>query len=122
VTETATTAPATVRGPLEQRINAWLQGNADSAYFLLQEALVEMSQLKFAAACAIAANGPDVSATTGQLIAMLRQRDAAGLAKYGTTLDRTDLTPEQWMQHAIEELLDAAGYLQALKRTLEAAP
>ena len=59
------------------------------------------------------------SEVTEHLVAMLRQRDAAGLRKYGTTLDRTDLTPEQWIDHAIEEALDFAGYLMALKRDLE---
>lgn len=56
------------------------------------------------------------SDTTAQLIALLRQRDAAGRAKYGTTLDRTDLTPEQWLQHMAEELLDGAGYALAAMR------
>jgi hypothetical protein len=41
------------------------------------------------------------------------------LAKYGTTVDRDDLTPEQWCQHAIEEMLDGAAYLMRLKETLE---
>ncbi len=58
------------------------------------------------------------STTTQLLIDMLTQRDALGLAKYGTTLDRTDLTPDQWLQHLTEELLDAAGYAQAMLRTL----
>jgi len=53
--------------------------------------------------------------TTEQLCSMLRQRHALGLAKYGVTMDREDLTPEQWLQHAIEEMLDGAGYLMRLK-------
>lgn len=59
-----------------------------------------------------------ISDTTAQLIALLRQRDAAGLAKYGTTLDRTDLTPEQWLQHMAEEMLDGAGYALAAMREI----
>ena len=58
------------------------------------------------------------SDTTTALIEMLRQRDAAGRKKYGTTLDRTDLTPEQWLQHMAEEMLDGAGYaLAAIRAT-----
>lgn len=60
------------------------------------------------------------SATTQLLIEMLTQRDAHGLAKYGTTLDRTDLTPAQWLQHLTEELLDGAGYAQAMLREFRA--
>ena len=61
---------------------------------------------------------PAVSATTTALIDMLRQRDAAGLKKYGTTLDRTDLSLADWLQHMTEEMLDSAGYAQAALRVL----
>lgn len=56
------------------------------------------------------------SKTTQALVDMLLQRDAAGRAKYGTTLDRTDLSHAAWLQHMVEELLDAAGYAAAAKR------
>ena len=49
--------------------------------------------------------------TTERLKALLDARHEMGLAKYGTTVDRDDLTPSQWCQHAIEELLDGAAYL-----------
>ena len=44
---------------------------------------------------------------------LLAEREAVGLRKYGTTVDRTDLSPEQWLQHLIEELGD--GLLYALR-------
>jgi len=53
--------------------------------------------------------------TTDRLIALLRERHDAGLKNYGVTVDRKDLTPEQWAQHAIEEMLDGAAYLMRLK-------
>lgn len=56
--------------------------------------------------------------TTEKLCVLLRDRHDAGIKKYGVTLDRDDLTPEQWIQHAIEEQLDAAGYLMRLKDTI----
>lgn len=55
------------------------------------------------------------TSTTERLVGLIRDRHALGLSKYGTTLDRGDLTPEQWAQHAIEEAVDLAGYLMRLK-------
>lgn len=60
------------------------------------------------------------SRTTQHLIDMLVSRDAAGRAKYGTSLDRTDLSTDEWAQHMLEELLDAAGYLVRLREVLAA--
>lgn len=61
---------------------------------------------------------PRASDVTESLVALLRSRDAHGRAKYGTTLDRTDLDFDAWGQHLLEELLDAAGYVQAARREL----
>jgi PAS domain-containing protein len=44
----------------------------------------------------------------------LQSREQRGVAKYGTTVDRTDLTRLQWLQHAYEECLDQAVYLRRL--------
>ena len=46
--------------------------------------------------------------------AMLSDRAAAGLLKYGTDTTRTDLTRAQWLRHAQEEALDLAVYLERL--------
>ena len=50
---------------------------------------------------------------------MLLDRSVEAIAKYGVTTERTDLTRAEWVQHAIEETLDLANYLQALKTNLE---
>lgn len=42
----------------------------------------------------------------------LLQRSRLGIAKYGVTLDRTDLSLRDWLQHAYEETLDQANYLK----------
>jgi len=42
----------------------------------------------------------------------LLRRSQFGIAKYGTTLDRTDLSLREWLQHAYEECLDQANYLK----------
>ena len=52
------------------------------------------------------------------VIRSFQERSRAGQLKYGTTLDRTDLTPLQWAQHMQEELMDAILYLERLKREI----
>lgn len=44
----------------------------------------------------------------------LRQRSRAGVAKYGRTLDRDDLTTTDWLEHLRQELLDGANYAERL--------
>lgn len=45
-------------------------------------------------------------------------RSNIGLQKYGTTLDRDDLSILDWIQHAQEEHMDAILYLEKLKTEL----
>jgi hypothetical protein len=42
----------------------------------------------------------------------LESREQRGIAKYNTTMDRSDLTHKEWLQHAYEEALDMALYLK----------
>jgi hypothetical protein len=44
------------------------------------------------------------------------ERAVMGKKKYGTDLDRTDLSVLEWIQHAQEEHMDAILYLEKLKR------
>ena len=53
------------------------------------------------------------------VVASLRERSARGLAKYGVTTERGDLTLVQWLQHLQEELLDAAIYVERVKGELQ---
>ena len=46
------------------------------------------------------------------------QRAEVGKKKYGTDLDRTDLSLLQWIQHAQEEHMDAILYLEKIKKTI----
>lgn len=48
----------------------------------------------------------------------LNERSKVGINKYGTTLDRDDLSATDWVQHAYEECLDMALYLKKLKKVL----
>jgi hypothetical protein len=53
-----------------------------------------------------------------RIASLLRSRSETGIRKYGTTMDRTDLEVKQWIDHAIEECLDQALYLQRIKDAL----
>jgi hypothetical protein len=47
------------------------------------------------------------------------QRSSVGKQKYGTDLDRKDLSTFDWINHAQEELMDGILYLEKLKQELE---
>ena len=46
----------------------------------------------------------------------LLDRAKRGLSKYGVTTERDDLDLTEWLQHLQDELLDAAVYVERLKR------
>lgn len=46
-------------------------------------------------------------------------RSRVGKLKYNTDLDRTDLSLSEWLQHAIEEHMDAILYLKKIKSTID---
>lgn len=50
-----------------------------------------------------------------QLITEFQSREERGLRKYGTTMDRTDLSFDEWLQHFKEELMDGLLYLQKIQ-------
>jgi hypothetical protein len=56
-------------------------------------------------------NDSIVNSVVGSFI----ERSNLGQLKYGTTLDRDDLTMNQWIQHMQEELMDAILYLEKIK-------
>ena len=47
------------------------------------------------------------------------ERAEFGMKKYGTNLDRNDLSVLDWIQHAQEEHMDAILYLEKLKQVLQ---
>jgi hypothetical protein len=53
-----------------------------------------------------------------QVVQNYEERSRVGIAKYGTTLERNDLTPVEWLNHLQEELMDATLYIQKLKSEL----
>jgi hypothetical protein len=46
------------------------------------------------------------------VIEQFKQRSNVGINKYGTTLDRKDLSTLEWMIHFREELMDGLLYLE----------
>ncbi len=48
------------------------------------------------------------------VITDLISREKMGRAKYGTTVDKANLSEKEWMQHAYEEALDFAIYLKRM--------
>jgi hypothetical protein len=52
--------------------------------------------------------------------ARLHQRSQVGIAKYGTTVARSDLDMKDWLNHALDEALDLAVYLQRVIAGIEA--
>lgn len=54
------------------------------------------------------------------VIDQFTQRSIVGQKKYGTDLDRKDLTTLEWIEHAKQELMDGILYLEKLKQELSA--
>ena len=52
------------------------------------------------------------------VITKLKTRSEAGLYKYGVTLERDDLTPVDWLNHAQQEAMDLANYLEVIISTM----
>jgi len=50
------------------------------------------------------------------IIKQFEDRSAAGKKKYGTDLDRQDLSLLEWIEHAKQEHMDAILYLEKLKQ------
>jgi hypothetical protein len=52
------------------------------------------------------------------IINKFKNRAIFGFKKYGTNLDRNDLSVIEWIQHAQEEHMDAILYLEKLKQEI----
>jgi hypothetical protein len=54
------------------------------------------------------------SKVLAEVINDMRQREAKGKKEYGTTLDRQDLSENDWIYYAYEEALDLSLYLKKI--------
>lgn len=59
-----------------------------------------------------------MSKIENKVIDHIRQRAKEGKNKYGVTMERDDLTLKEWVQHAQEEAMDLAVYLEKIKSKL----
>jgi hypothetical protein len=59
-----------------------------------------------------------VDSVVQSVIQKFLDRAKMGKEKYGTDLDRKDLTHLQWINHAQDELMDGILYLEKLKQEL----
>lgn len=53
------------------------------------------------------------------IIDRLEERSEAGMKTYGMTMAENPLTTIEWIDHAIEEALDFACYLERIKKDLK---
>jgi len=60
----------------------------------------------------------NLDSVVSSVISKFVNRANFGKAKYGTDLDRTDLSLIDWIQHAQEEQMDSILYLEKIKQTI----
>ena len=60
----------------------------------------------------------NVDSVVGSVISKFLERSRIGKEKYGTDLDRTDLSLYDWIVHAQEEHMDAILYLEKIKKII----
>lgn len=60
-----------------------------------------------------------MSSVEKAVVAKILMRAAKGKAKYGTTMDREDLTFSEWLTHLQEEMMDATVYAEKILDILE---
>lgn len=54
-----------------------------------------------------------------RVVEKFESRSRIGIEKYGTTLERKDLSLKDWLVHLQEELMDATLYIERLKDDVE---
>jgi len=63
-----------------------------------------------------------MSSIEEQVCFKILKRSDVGKKKYGTTMEREDLSKLDWLKHAQEEAMDLAVYLQKLIELEESKP
>lgn len=60
----------------------------------------------------------NLDSVVSSVIEKFKQRAIVGKAKYGTDLDRKDLSIKEWINHTQEELMDGILYLEKMKQEI----
>lgn len=63
--------------------------------------------------------GINTDRVVASVVRDLQERSHIGQEKYGTTLERKDISIRGWLQHLYEELLDAANYTKRLMMEMD---
>jgi hypothetical protein len=58
--------------------------------------------------------------TEGRICADIAKRQQLGIKKYGVTVEKSNLTLRQWLQHSYEEKLDDIVYMKRAMEELDA--
>jgi hypothetical protein len=61
-----------------------------------------------------------MSQLLAKVFAEFIEREERGFKKYGTTMDRNDLSLDEWIQHLKEELMDGLLYLEKIQTIYDA--
>lgn len=61
-----------------------------------------------------------MSQLLAKVFAEFIDREERGVKKYGTTMDRNDLSLDEWIEHMKQELMDAILYLEKIKSIYDA--
>lgn len=61
---------------------------------------------------------PQTDSILESVINQFKQRSEVGINKYGTTLDRNDLSTLEWIKEAQQEAMDFCLYLEKLHKEL----
>lgn len=59
-----------------------------------------------------------VDSVVESIVEQFRERSRIGIEKYGTTLDRKDLTLIEWLEMAKQEAMDFTLYIQRLQNEI----
>jgi hypothetical protein len=60
-----------------------------------------------------------VSKIEDKVCIKILDRAEVGQKKYGTTMEREDLSKEEWLVHLQEELMDAAVYIEKILHVIQ---
>ena len=63
-------------------------------------------------------NTPPLDSIVKEVMEKFADRAQTGYAKYNATMDRDDLSIDEWLQHAQEEVMDFILYITKIRKEL----
>ena len=98
----------------------WTKGNEYKAHALSTGNFSTVTDggnlcVMFANECKVV-NESESDPIVESVINQFKTRSEIGIKKYGTTLERNDLSTLDWLKHLQEEMMDAVLYIERLKQ------